>query len=430
MAAPGATIYADGAVVAGAGYTLTPDWTDGAGRHVAVVTFTSSQLGTRIGYRGKGIKDTGGALIENPIAIAQDLLLNRLGLAAGDVDATGYAAAVSRATLQGYIAAGVLQDDRSMAYTLSELLGPFPGAAVLTADRRITFRLDIGTLPPPEQIAHYFDAAKATGVQVVYDRSNLINQVAIDYCYNGYDQGLQQTYQASDDGSTTLDATSQQQHGAVGPGVAGRVGIPAGGLDPRPGDRVRDPDGDGAKWAQPRAIITMTDATWRAAHLEAGDLACWSWPWLVDGDGLELRNQLVTVEGIQPDPRGRVVILTLQDTGYWLTRAYLADGSVAAAGRCAPAAIAIAGVRFVTDAERDKVLGLDVSTRAGLWNQTCGMDAAGSPACRLSFRDGTVIEASPSEWFATLRPGLEADPRVTFAPFPGATHYQIALCVA
>ena len=84
----------------------------------------------------------------------------------------------------------------------------------------------------------------------------------------------------------------------------------------------------------------------------------------------------------------------------------------------------------MTDAERDKVLGLDVCTRAGLWNQTCGMDAVGSPACRLSYHDGTSIEAPPSEWFEVLRPGLDADFRVTFSPFPSGDRYQMALYIA
>jgi hypothetical protein len=84
----------------------------------------------------------------------------------------------------------------------------------------------------------------------------------------------------------------------------------------------------------------------------------------------------------------------------------------------------------MTAAEREKVLGLDVRTRAGLWNQTCGMESIGSPVCRLTWHDGTVIEAPPGEWFAVLRPGLDADPRVTFSPFPCGARYQMALYVA
>jgi hypothetical protein len=84
----------------------------------------------------------------------------------------------------------------------------------------------------------------------------------------------------------------------------------------------------------------------------------------------------------------------------------------------------------MTAAERDKVLGLDVRTRANLWNQTCGMESIGSPVCRLTYHDGTVIEAPSSEWFDLLRPGLDEDFRVTFAPFPGGAHYQMALYAA
>jgi hypothetical protein len=330
VAAPAATIYADGAVINPANYTLTSDWTDGDGRHIAVVVFTSDQSGKRIGYRGKGIKDGSGNLIENPIAVAKDLLINRLGLADADIEPTAYATAFARAAAKGYIAAGVLVDNRSMAYTLAELLGPFLGMALIGRDRRIAFHLDTGGLPPRETIAHHFDAAKLTGVRVVYDRENLINRVAMDYSPNGYQQDLQEEFQEHDDGATTMDIGSQAIHGALGPGST---------APPIQSRWIRDQATVRAiqavmvgNWANPRFVVDMTDTCWRAAHLELRDLCGWSWPWLFDGEGNELKNQFVTLDRIRPDPRGRAVKFILRDTGYYLTREYLADGVVLADG--------------------------------------------------------------------------------------------------
>jgi hypothetical protein len=325
VAAPSATIYADSAVVAPADYTLTPDWTDGAGRHVAVVTFIASRAGQRIGYRGKGIKDAGGALIASPLAIAYDLLVRR-GVASADIDATSYAQAVAKAAAQGYIAAGALEDDRSLSYTLAELLGPFLAAVVLLPDRTVGFRIEVGGLPADGAVAHHFDRATLSDVTVVYDRSNVINHAAIEYCRNGYDIGLQQEYQARDDGSTTADAASQIAHGAMGPGKTDAA-IRARWVRDLTTVRAIQAVMVGL-WAQPRALMSFRDDAWRASHLEVGDLAGWSWDWLYDPDGHPLRNQLVTLQRVAPDPRGRMVRCVAMDTGYYMTRAHPADGTI------------------------------------------------------------------------------------------------------
>lgn len=320
------TFYADNIV------TVPASWNDAntvAGQTAATVTFSSSMAGTRIGYRGKG-KMSGGVLIENPVSVVEDFLRTVIGVASTDFDATALAEAKARAALAGYKCAGVLDQDRSPATTISEILACFGGYYFINPDGRIVVVIDDGTVPQMSGIAAHLRAHEFEQAEATWTRTDVVNQVGVNYTRNSYDITLQQRFQDADDGTESADAISQQIHGEAGPGVSETA------LEfpwCRDGDTVRAvQEVIVSRLATPRARVRVQSPSFRLAHLDVGDYVGFSWPRLYDAQGRTLKNQIGLIEEIAIDGDSPKVDLTIRDTGAYLARCYPADGSVTAGG--------------------------------------------------------------------------------------------------
>ena len=299
------------------------------GRTAATVTFGASQVGKRVGYRGMGACDIAGAMITNPIAVLSHFLA-LVGTAVADIEATALANAQARAGTLAYLCAGILATDRSAGTTVSEILSCFGGCYFVNADGKLVVLIDDGRIPGLQGLAchvaaQYFERAEAT-----LDRAEIVNQVAVEYCYNGYDITLQANYQAYDDGTITKSATSQSLHGPQGPGsTTGVLSFPW----CRDLTSVRTVQGIiVSRLGFPRIKVRASLEHLLAAHVDPGDYVGWSWPRLYDGQGRPLKNQIGTVEQIELDCDQAVSTLFIRDTGAALSRAWPLDGSWALGG--------------------------------------------------------------------------------------------------
>lgn len=310
--------------------TAPASWADSvtvAGRSCSTVTFSASQAGSRIGFRGQG-KVSGGVLITNPIAVVEDFLVNVVGVPAAAFEATALATAKATAARAGYVCAGVLATDRAPGTTISEILACFGGYYYIDPRGQIVVVLDDGRTPDLAGLAGHLRAQEFEQAEATWARSDVVNQAAVNYCYNAYDITLQQKYQATSDGAVTADAASQRLHGPSGPGVTeAAMEFPWA----RDGDTVQAVQRViVSRFATPRAKIRVQVPGYRLVHLDVGDYVGFSWPCLRDAQGLPLMNQIGLVEEVAVDGDAPQVALTIRDTGGYIAAAARADGTVQA----------------------------------------------------------------------------------------------------
>lgn len=200
------TVYdRDGSAIDPAGYTIVDDHTDENGKHVAIINFTADQATSEpISIRCKG-KNDGATLIENPIEILEDFVVNFAGGALADFDA--FALQKAKAVCADYKAAGLITGDRSIGTTLSEILYSFQGEWWKNHQDKIIVMMN--------KIDQVFDwkgellERNINALTASRDEKNICNQAEVQYAYN-YRRGK---YEEGDNGSSTKDQLSQNIHG-------------------------------------------------------------------------------------------------------------------------------------------------------------------------------------------------------------------------
>ena len=290
---------------------------------IATATFSADAKGQEpITVRAKGKADAAGALIENPVSLVHDLLVQVCGLVEDELDQTALSQAWSRAQALGYQAAGVVSQSVSAASLVTEILGGFLGSWWRGADGRLKLFWDLGPGSTNEdELTAAFAQAHLSQISVSARLSELVNQVTALY---GFNPGLE-VFEEAFSGEEGRDLRSQGLHGV----------------------QARELE---LKWvrhlstarticsrlvgllAAPRRFITCQEDALLNIPLEKGDAALFSLDWLYDQDGRSLKNQIVRVVGLEPQLDQGSIRFTLLDTGLYKTIAYLADGGRLADG--------------------------------------------------------------------------------------------------
>ena len=318
------SLFDDDGLIAGGDYTLNlADDFQGVGV-IATAAFSAAPNG-EVTAVCKGKKDASGALIENPARIAEDLMVNVWGYTSRDLDQVALGRAVAAAAGLGYLAAGVIADDRAPAEVLTGILADFLGW--YEVDPRGRLRLGIagpeaGAIRP----ALALPSLEAASVSCETSREGVVNQVPALFSRNF--TGKTTDFIQHDDGAATLDAASQALYGVRLP-ARGRLefewirgSATARAVQGRIVERM----------GAPSRILTIRDSTWRALLAEAHDYVVFSVPWLRTEELEPLTNQIGDILSIARDLREQTMEIRIRDTGYFLTAAALADGSETADG--------------------------------------------------------------------------------------------------
>jgi hypothetical protein len=312
------TLYdKDGEAISGDDYTLNLAHNFQGQGVIATATFSAEAKAKEpIGVRAKGKPDADDKLIENPISVAQDLLIQVCGLAEDELDQTAFTRAWSRAQGLGYQAAAVVDKPQSAASLLTEILGTFLGSWWRGANGRIKVFLDLGAGSLSENdVAAALSQAHLRQISVSTRLSELVNEVKARYCLNP-NRGQ---FEAAFTGEEGRDLKSLGLYGPLEkelelgwvrhlPTVATICSRLVGLL------------------AAPRRIITCEEDALVSIPLEKGDAVLFSLDWLYDPDGRPLKNQIVRVLGLEPQLDQGTIRFTLLDTGLYKTIAYPADG--------------------------------------------------------------------------------------------------------
>lgn len=287
----------------------------------SVVLAADQRRAEPLGVQAMGLTDEGG-LIENPVSLLKHLLTEVGGLAADDLEPSSFSRAWARAEALGYRAAGVVQSPLSLANLASRLLGCFLGSWWRGGDGRVKAHLDLGPGSVNEgELAYSLRGEHLSQVTASAKLDEVVNQAGALY---GPDF-IAGDYASELDSAQCRDLASQGQYGV-------REQILELPWVRRSQDALTICQRLVSLLARPRRNIACQEDSLGGLALEKGDAALISVPWLADGDGLPLCNQIVRVLSIEPALDTGTIRFSLLDTGYYKTLAYPADGVYPAGG--------------------------------------------------------------------------------------------------
>ncbi|MDA1000905.1 MAG: hypothetical protein O2807_10395 [bacterium] len=284
---------------------------------IATAAFSAAPNGS-VAAVCKGKKNAAGALIENPFYIVEDLMKNLWGFTDQDMDLQALSRVAQGAVDAGYLAAVVIENDRAPADVLTDLLGDFLGGFEVDALGRLRLALagqEAGAIHPVKALP----AAEAESVEIETSRDSVINQVPALYAKD-YRDGRHISHE---DGEGTKEAASQALYGVRLP-ESGRLDF----------DWVRTAAVARAvqariieRFAAPARVVIYRDGTFRGLEAEPDDYVVFSIPWMRTAELEPLINQIGQVTEASPDLRSQSVEYRIRDTGFYLTKANLLDGS-------------------------------------------------------------------------------------------------------
>lgn len=307
------TVFRDG-VALSSGFVVVTSGSDsiagGEGRSISYIQFTTSQGDSEITVRAKGGRPGQGltsTLEENPISILEDLLIY-MGFSSNDFNKYHFERARRLANENGFVAAGVISEDKSPIEWISEILSSFLGDVWVDGSGLLSVSLDTLTSAKYElaSILAERDLEDVEGVQLL---ENLCNRCLINYGYN-YVLG---TYEGKLMGGEYEDKRSQSIFGVMERSYDLKW-VRRRSLALLIEKRIVE------KFSYPSWVVSMVETATRSSHVERGDYVVYSWSTLRDENNLPLKNQIGRVLTIEPSLDDCTFKLTLEDTGKFLTK--------------------------------------------------------------------------------------------------------------
>ena len=320
------TVYVDG-VATPSGWTFSESNNYESQGIISTIIFSADQENATITVKGKGkpTSSGGSTLMENAIEILVDYLKEELGTVYDkDIDQTNRATALTVFNTQSYSAAGVINKDVAPWATILRVMGSFNGDAYINGSGKLVLFINDGTgvAVTPSEVLGKGDVkfSKAT-----LQRKNIINRLPVDYAYNFKTD----KFNGRSDPDSLVDSASVNMFGertASEPlqlywarDLVTVQAIQA---------IIVDAQCDQAKvWE-----IVFVDNTLKRAHIDVGDYIAVSFDLLYGRDGLPLTNEIVKVIEVSPNFELSSIRFRVLDTGDYLTRAYIADGTYKADG--------------------------------------------------------------------------------------------------
>ena len=292
---------------------------------IAIINFTTPKTGSIITVRGMGKPTaTGGAtLMDKIVDIVNDFLTVENDFTSSIYEATAKARAAQVFTAQSYAAAGVINEDAEIWEIVTEMMASFLGGAYLDGDGELVLEIDDNTIPYQYGQAGVIPRGEAELLSAAQRLGNIINRCPCNYRYS-WRVG---EFKAQTDDSAHASAISQGVYGAREPGT------------PYQFYWCRDltsvqtiQDIIVAKLKDPVYEIEIEDQTLCRVGNDIGDIIIHSADMLYDSAENPLYNHYWKIIGVDRDfNTGKVAFRALQ-TAYYLTVAYLADGTHLADG--------------------------------------------------------------------------------------------------
>ncbi len=315
------TIYEDGMELTGGGVDYDFDELndyEGLG-NIAIIDMVNPKDNAVITATGKGKPTaTGGAtLTENIIDIVYDFLTVENDFTSALFESTAKSKASQIFSAQSYEAAGIILNDKEIWQIIIEMMASFLGSAYFNGSGELVLTIDDGTLSQYGQ-AGIIRKSETILIEAKQRLANIINQCPCNYAYN-YVSG---EFKQETDAAAHTDAASQGIYGVRKPNA------------PYQFYWCRDltsvqtvQDIIVAKFKDPIYEIAIDVQNLAQAGIDQGDVFIRSVDSLYDSNEDLLLNQYWQAIGVKPDFQSNKIALRALQTNYFLTLAYLLDGS-------------------------------------------------------------------------------------------------------
>jgi hypothetical protein len=291
-------------------YSVHPSYMDELGNTISYAAFGADMESREpLTVRCKGKVNSGGTLIENPIEIAEDMLVSYCAAQAADFNATTVARARQYAAGQNYRAAGVIKEDAAPGAILSQLLSCFMASWWKDNGGQLTFRFLHGSASVTEiEVCAFVGEAHLSGLEVEARLDNLANTIETRFAWNCSAGKFEKT----DAGASSADALSVSYYGTR----SKMMEMPW----IRNDAVARQIQTVAVDWySRPRQIITARNDSYNLVHLERGDVVAVTHSSLKDADGNGLVNQMARVMEINLVFGQGELEIKLLDLGMFLT---------------------------------------------------------------------------------------------------------------
>ena len=284
---------------------------------IATVTFSADMTAYEpLSAKGKGRKDGSGVLIENPVDVVRDFLIDVVGWPAKAVDDTSLATARAIAEARGYKAAGVIKGPRTVGYTLSEIMRSFFGWWWLggAGSLRLAFTTDFY---PTAYIAADLREGPMLSGSVTTKTKNVVNRAGIKYRQRHTAEG---EYQSGLGPGGSADVTSTRHFGARSHTFE-LAWVRSGSVAQSLQSLVV------SQFCVPRRVISAETSDPLFVFAELGDLIALSSDVIMDDQARLLRNQIFQVQSVDIDPMKQTTRIVALDTQAFRTNKFRADGT-------------------------------------------------------------------------------------------------------
>ncbi len=282
--------------------------------NIAIITFDNDQKNNIITASGRGILNSSATPeIKNIIDIVDDFLTVKNALDFS-YDTTSKQATSDTFDDQGYIAAGVIDQDGVIWDILQKMMGSFLGSVYLASDtpffaedRKLKFELEIGSSTTKVfDIMPKVDVTFLTGTQ---RRKSLISQCPISFSYDY----VSNNFRSHDDGTNNINSASSNIYGIQEPSTPYQL------------DWCRDSASGTTiqniittKYGKPVWEIEFVDGSLERLGVDVGDLVAGTFDWLYDTEGSPLINQVIKILSISPDFVKNTIKFRAIDQGAYL----------------------------------------------------------------------------------------------------------------
>jgi hypothetical protein len=302
------SIFKDGNLVAPSSYVFDESVLYDGVKTIATITFTSDQGSSVITALGKGKPTiTGGSvLMDNVVDIVYDFMTVENSFTSADFDLSLKAQAYYKFQSMGYKAAGLVNEDRIILDTVSEMMASFLGSSFPTGDGVLALYIEDGVVNGEGSPILTWSESELTEARLRID--DIINQCPISYAYNY----AEEKYSEEDNGTDQEDVASQGVYGVLSVSTPFQM-----------------------KWCRhkisaltvqqtiinllkfPMYEIEVKDNTYKRVGVDVGDIICYSADILFDSIGSPLYNHYWKVISVKPDlDKGCITFRALQTTGY------------------------------------------------------------------------------------------------------------------
>jgi hypothetical protein len=306
------SIYVDGDLQS-SGYTINESNDYESQGTIATVTFDAEKT-DEVTAKFQGKLDSDGDLIENPIEIIEDWLTEM------DIDnakeTTAFAIAKELATDQSFTAAGVMFQDQSPAYWLTNLLSSFLGDWYVNNENKLVVTLDV-TGQNQYNIAGWLDEWVYSDLSLTQRVENICNQAVINYAPSfshrdrRFKEGVRTAFDGYDDGDSSKDVSSQNQYGVIKGEPFNLWWIRADAVATTVQARIIE------RFKNPVWLMKVVENRLNNYHCEQGEYIVGSCHILNDENNLAMKNQIWRILEIERQLNTQSLRLLLQDTGSW-----------------------------------------------------------------------------------------------------------------